>query len=282
MGLFDFRNSKCVPKDGNNQLPNQDNTKLIKLLDKCSKNRTDENASKVIDELKNGNAVLYIPSIRNDNNLAGSDKRMYWLNFDQDGLCVLAAFTSTELMIKWSNGTQAYFSAMFSKDILKLALEKKEAYSLEDKSKGKLIDNPKGIDRILINPGNLNVFWMDRAIGNTKVYNLPADENITIGYPANPLKPIFISKLNENFEKVKTISEAYQFGQSDKSDFFVVIGIRLNIDSMHSRLAAQYAIEKTVLEVPLEGGDILMKILKDGWEYEAIKDIGKSLIYKRE
>jgi hypothetical protein len=252
-------------------MPLSDNTNLIKLLDICSQNRSQETMDNVLKELQTGNSTLFIPSQDNNNRsseweVQESGKTLSWYLFNQHGLKVLAAFTGTDTMLKWSKGTSVHYTEMFSKDVLKLIAEGKAGE----------------IDRILINPNNLNVFPIDRQIVKTDLYNFPSDGKIYMGTPAKPLTSNLISKLKENFKKVDSISDAYQYCQSSKDESAIVIGIKLSIDSMNSRQAAQLAFEKSMLNANAEDGTILMHIIKDENQYNIIKGIKDSLIYKRD
>lgn len=131
-----------------------DNTALLALLDFNSKDRNQENASKVIHELLNGKSSLFIPTLnteithKNEWVVAGKDSEFKWPIYKQNGLDTLPVFTTPDLMATWSKGEIRRYTEMFSSEFLKLIEEGKAGH----------------IERILINPGSLNVFWLDRSI----------------------------------------------------------------------------------------------------------------------
>jgi hypothetical protein len=248
-----------------------DNAVLVALLDINYKNRSMENANKIIYELQNGNSFLVIPNYSEKSfvtekwEIMGKDSEFKWPIYKQHGLDVLPAFTDPNLMATWSKGKILCYSAMLSSDVLQLVAQGKAG----------------NIDRILINPGSMNVFWLDRKLTKTDLYNFPTDGSVFMCAPEKPLNPSLLLQFQKNFEQVETISEVYQYDLCSKDKASIIIAIKLSVDSAFSRQAAQLAFEKSMVSGKFEQEYMYMRIIKDENEYKKVKGFENSLIYKR-
>ena len=263
MGLFNklFRD--------NSKPDNPDNTRLLELIDIAWKESDNGNNSKnVLLELMNGNSFLMFPTKNNYKvfdtdkwNKADKDTSIKMASLvDIDGLKILGVFTDEQSLLNWTKKPSEY-TAMRSQDVLKFAQE-------------------NGIERIVINTNQPNMFVVERNKTNVKEHIIMQDTKILLGEPDNPLSNYIIQKLIDNFKEDKTISEVYQYGQTKDGEFSIVLGFVLTTYSDNAKTAAinkvQNALQNQKIVVPLD----LFFIETEEW-HERIKKIEKALIYKK-
>jgi hypothetical protein len=243
-----------------------ENTNLIYLLNIWGENNSDKNYKAVLDEILNGNGFLMLPSV-NEN-----DKQDEWttleagktLNltfvFDMDGLKVLGAFTDRASLLNWSKKETEYTS-MRTQDVVGFCKQ-------------------HGIDRIVINSDQKNMYVLERNRENISTHTIEKNTEVLIGTPSNPLSAQIINKLIENFKNVDTIEEVYQYAQSTGKEISIVLGIKMSVVSDNSRAALHNALNNALsgekLEMPLD----IMILEKQDW-LESVRNIENALFYKR-
>lgn len=250
------------------KIDNLDNTRLLGLLDKYWKaNGSGDTYKNVVLELMNGNSFLMFPT-QNDTN-TDPDK---WTTAEKDttlklasvvnldGLKVLGAFTDEQALLAWTKKPSQY-TAMRSKDVLKFVQD-------------------NGMDRIVINSDQPNMFVLERSRENVKEHTIKQDTQVQLGTPNRPLSKSITQKLLDNFKRDTTISEVYQYGQTKDAEFSIVLGFKLTSNSDNAKKAAinavQNALQGETLDQPLD----LFFIETDSW-YESIRKIENSLLYKQ-
>lgn len=262
MGLFNKLFGNKTKTD------NPDNTKLLSLLNKYWKeNGAGDTYKNVVLELMNGNSFLMFPT-QNDTN-TDPDK---WTTAEKDttlklasvvnldGLKVLGAFTDEQALLAWTKKPSQY-TAMRSKDVLKFVQD-------------------NGMDRIVINSDQPNMFVLERSIENVKEHTIKQDTKVQLGTPNRPLNKPITQKLIDNFKKDTTVSEVYQYGQTKDGEFSIVLGFKLTSNSDNAKKAAinavQNALQGETLDQPLD----MFFIETDSW-YESIRKIENSLLYRQ-
>lgn len=259
MGLFDklFGGSK---KQGN-----PENSKLFELLEIYQKqNGKGDSYQNVVLELMNGDSFLLLPS---DNELsttwttakADTTLQRIWI-YNLDGLKVLGAFTDEQSLFNWKK-QQTRYTALPSKDILKLCEEQR-------------------IERIVINSGQPNMFVLERSRENIKTETIKEETTVQISTPNRPLENKIIGKLIENFKRVPTIEEAYQYGQTKNNEFSIVLGFKLSIYSENAKTATINAVQNALQGEKIDQLLDLFFLEDEGW-YQTVRNTEKSLIYTK-
>ena len=253
---------------GKSKADNPDNTKLLILLDKyCKENSGGDTYKNVLFELMNGNSFLMFPT-QNDTN-TDPDK---WTISEKDtifklasvvnldGLKVLGAFTDEQSLLAWTK-KQSQYTAMRSKDVLQFAQD-------------------NGIDRIVINSDQPNMFVLERSRENVKEHTIKQDTKVQIGVPNKPLNNLITKKLIDNFKKDNTISEVYQYGQTKDGEFSIVIGFKLTSNSENAKKAAINAVQNALENETVDQLIDLFFIETESW-YNSVRNIENSLLYKK-
>jgi hypothetical protein len=260
MGLFD----KLF---GTKKTTQPDNGKLFKLLEIYEQqNGTGDSYKNVVLELMHGNSYLLLPS-QHDNEGSGT-----WKTLDSnstlkltcvhnlDGLKVLAAFTDEASLMAWSKEAIQY-TALASKDVLKLCEEQL-------------------IERIVINSDLPNMFVLERNRANIKTATIEETTTVQVGTPNKPLERRILQKLIDQFKRVDTIDEVYQYGQTRNNEFSIVLGFKLLTNSDNAKTAAinavQTALQGENIDQPLD-----LFFLEDESWYETVRNIENSCVYKR-
>lgn len=260
MGLFNklFGNKPKTDKP--------DNTQLLFLLDKYKKeNGAGDTYKNVVLELMNGNSFLMLPT-QNDTN---PDK---WITAEKDttlkltsvvildGLKVLGAFTDEQALLAWTKSPSQY-TAMRSNDVLKFVQD-------------------NGIDRIVINSDQPNMFVLERSRENVNEHTIKKDTKVQLGTPNTPLSKHITQKLIDNFRRDTTISEVYQYGQTKDGEFSIVLGFKLTSNSDNAKKAAINAVQNALKGETLDQALDLFFIETDSW-YESIRKIENSLLFRQ-
>ncbi|WP_116787086.1 SseB family protein [Flavobacterium psychrotrophum] len=256
---------------GKDQVPQNsetepDNNRLIKLIHIYNKTNQSDDYKKVLDELITGNSFLLLPSV-NDGTF-GSDwktlKKGTTLNltsvYNVDGLKVLGAFTSESTLENWAK-QGSHYTAMVSKDVISFCEENQ-------------------IDRVVIDNDTDTFFVLERNRENIKTVTIEKDTQVQLGTPSRPLNSQIIRKLNDQFKRVSTIKEVYQYGQTRDGEFSIVLGFKLSIISENSRTAAINSVQSALKDEAIDQLLDLCIITDEGW-YNTIKGIENSLIYNK-
>jgi len=262
MGLFDKLFGNKTKTD------NPDNSRLLALLDKYWKeNGAGDTYKDVVLELMNGNSFLIFPT-QNDSD-TDPDK---WTTAEKgtilklesmvklDGLKILGAFTDEQALLSWTKKPSQY-TAMRSKDVLEF---------VED----------NGMDRIVINSDQPNMFVLERSRENVKEHNVQQDTTVQLGTPNRPLSNSITKKLIDSFKKNDTISEVYQYGQTKDGEFSIVLGFMLTVNSENAKKAAINIVQNALRN---EKVDYLLDIFfieAEDW-YDKIRRIENSLLYSK-
>lgn len=245
---------------------NPDNTNLNRLLEIYSQNPSDNNYKAVVEEISNGNGFVLLPSINDDhdskdwNNTEDNMTLNLTSVFNLDGLKVLGAFSDEESLLKWTN-RQTTYTALKTQDLVGLC-------------------QANNIDRIVINSDQPTMFVLERNRENIQTVTITEDTEVLVGTPLKPLPKVAITKLTENFSKVDTIEEAYQYAQHIQNQKSLVLGIKMSIVSDNSKAALFNALNDS-----LEGIDVgvpidIMLLEDEGW-LTTVRNIEDALFYKR-
>lgn len=245
---------------------NPDNTTLTFLLDTYGLHPSDENYKAVIEEITDGNSFLLLPSLNENGDTNGWQTAQVGttLNlssvFNLDGLRVLGAFSDETALVKWTNSPTQY-TAIKTQDLIDFC---------------KL----NNVDRIVINSDQKNMFVLERNRENITARTIQEETKVLVGTPLKPLPASVIELLSNNFRKVDTIEEAYQYAQKMNDETSLVLGIKMTVVSDNSKAALHNALNDS-----LNGTDIgipidIMLLEDENW-LNTVRNIESSLIYKR-
>lgn len=258
MGIFD----KLL---GNDKAP--ENSKLLDLLEiHRQQNGQGDSYKNVILELMNGNSFLLLPSENEgyDTDTWATVKKGTSLNltcvFNLDGLKVLLAFTDKKALLRWANRPTRY-TALSSKDVLNLCEENL-------------------IERIVINSNLPNMFALERNREGVKTHTMNKDTTVKVGRPKHPLNDKALSKLIDQFKRVNTIQEVYQYGQTKDNEFSLVLGFKLSTNSENAKTATINAVQTALHDETIDQLLDLFFIEDEGW-YDTITNIDNSFVYKK-
>ena len=264
MGIFDKLFGAKKKDSEINESP--DNTKLIRLLEKYGKSRTQENYRKSIEEIMYGNSMLVLPSINdgapkeNWETLEKGSTLKLTSVFDQDGLKVLGAFTSPENLLKWT-GKVTEYTAMKGKDVVDFC-------------------QANGIDRVVIDSDMSTMFVLERNRENIQTETIQKETQVTVGTPMKPISGNLLKKFQTNFSKVSVINEVYHYAMVRNNESILMLGFVLDTYSDNSRTACINAVQNSMegekLDLPLE----MFMLNDEGW-LQTVKGIENSLIYKK-
>lgn len=245
---------------------NPDNSRLFKLLEIYQRqNGKNDSYKNVVLELMNGNSFLLLPS-QNDNE--GSET---WTTaqedttlkltcvYNLDGLKVLGAFTDENSLLAWAKKPTQY-TALSSKDVLKLCEEQL-------------------IERIVINSDLPTMFVLERNRTNIKTETINEETTVQVGTPNRPLERRILQKLIDQFQRVQTIDEVYQYGQTKNNEFSIVLGFKLMTNSDNAKTATINSVQSALQGEKIDQLLDLFFIEDDGW-YQTIRNVENSLFYK--
>jgi SseB protein N-terminal domain len=217
-----------------------ENYRLLFLLNAWVQHSSCENYQAVLKEIEEGNSFLIVGS-------------------QNDELRILGAFTDKRSLLQWTKEPTTPCISMRSQDVLNLCEANK-------------------IDRIVINSGQPNMFVLERNLAEQENIFIPKGTDLLLGTPAKPLSEVIITRMIDNFKKIETIKEAYQYSQVRNKDFSIVIGILLSVNTGDARTAAIQAVQNALQGAKLiQSVDIL--ILDADEMYNVVKNIKNSLFY---
>ncbi|MDH7459705.1 SseB family protein [Chitinophagaceae bacterium 26-R-25] len=261
MGLFDkLFGNKTKPA-------NPDKSKLLKLLE-IYKNQNGKRDSykNVVLELMNGNSFLLLPSQNDDEGSASwtTAEKDTTLKltcvYNLDGLKVLGAFTDETSLLAWAKKPTQY-TALASKDVLKLCEEQL-------------------IERIVVNSDLPTMFVLERNRANIKTETIQEETTVQVGTPNRPLERRILQKLIDQFQRVETIDEVYQYGQAKNNEFSIVLGFKLLTNSDNAKTATINAVQTALQGEKIDQLLDLFFIEDEGW-YQTIRNVENSFFYKR-
>lgn len=244
-----------------------ENTRLLFLIDTWVANPSNENYKDVLNEIENGNAFLILPTENSGSETIGRStlEKESKLNlssvYNLDGLKVLAAFTDENALLEWAKKPTQY-TALRSQDVIDLC-------------------KSNGIDRVVINNLQKNMFVLERNRANITTNVIEKETKVLVGAPTHPLSQAVIQKLQQNFKRVDTIEEAYQFAQSMNGDTSLVLAVKMSVQSDNARAALHNAINDSInadeLQLPLD----IMIIPSEEWLNTA-RNVHNSFVYKKQ
>lgn len=214
----------------------------------------------------NGNSFLLLPS-QNDNEgsanwtIVDKDTTLKLTSiYNLDGLKVLGAFIDEDALLSWAKKPMQY-TALPSKNVLKLCEEQL-------------------IERIVINSDLPTMFVLERNRANIKIETIQKETTVQVGTPGKPLQRRILQKLIDQFQRVETIDEVYQYGQTRNNEFSIVLGFKLLANSDNAKTAAINAVQTALAGEKLDQLLDLFFIEDDGW-YQTIRNVENSFFYKR-
>jgi hypothetical protein len=178
-----------------------------------------------------------------------------------DGLQVVSAFSDEKALLTWSR-KETQFTAMKSQDVLEFC-------------------QAHGIDRIIINIDQPNMFVLERDRTNIKSEKIQQETKVQVWTPKNPIAGNLREKMRENFSKVSTIREVFHFGMTRNQEHVFMLAFHLDTYSEDAKFACMNAIQNAMageqLEFPLE----VLFLENTSWR-ETAKNISGSLLYQRQ
>lgn len=226
------------------------NNKLLNLLQKYSDDKTAKTAfADVINELMDGKSqLLILTKAPPSENPDGSVRLEVASKINDFGDEIYHVFTDEEAL-KQAQPGGGYFVSMASQVILQMATD-------------------QGVGIIVINPDLPTMFVLQKS-PKTGVANhtLKAGTPIKIGYPEKPLSDSIVKKLRARFEKIKAVSEAFQYAQDANGEFSLVLAVKLSESTEDIRgavvRAIQLSLENENLETPLD-----LNFIDESWDSE--------------
>ena len=245
---------------------NPDNTRLTYLLDIYGQHPSNENYRAVLDEITSGNSFLLLPSVNDDGNTNGwqTAEAETTINlssiFNLDGLKVLGAFSDETALVKWTNRVTQY-TAIKTQDLVDFCKQ-------------------NNVDRIVINSDQKNMFVLERNRENISSRTITEKTQVLVGTPITPLPQSAIDLLVQNFKRVDSIEEAYQYAQKMNDETSLVLGIKMSVVSDNSRAALQNALNDSLNGIDIGMPIDIMLLGDEGW-LGTVRNIEDSLFYKR-
>jgi hypothetical protein len=264
MGIFNklFGENKAKTK-----AVNPDNSRLFDLLEIYKQqNGQGDSYKNVVLQLINGNSFLLLPSENDGSNsdtwtTAQKDTTLkLTCVFNLDGLKVLSAFTDENALLSWVKKPTQY-TALPSKDVLKLCEENL-------------------IERIVINSDLPTMFVLERNRGNIETNTVQKKTTVQVGAPNRPLDNRVLSKLMDQFKRVDTIQEVYQYGLTKNNEFSIVLGFKLSTNSDNAKTATINAVQTALSGETINQPFDLYFIEDESW-YRTIINVENSLVYKK-
>ena len=123
------------------------------------------------------------------------------------------------------------------------------------------------------------MFVLERNRGNIKTETIKENTTVQVGTPNKPLERGILQKLIDQFQRVQTIDEVYQYGQTKNKEFSIVLGFKLLTNSENAKTAAINAVQTALGDEKIDQPLDLFFIEDDGWD-QAIRNIVISLFYK--
>jgi len=245
---------------------NPENTRLNYLLDIYGQHPSGDNYKAVLNEILEGNSFLLLPSADGTPDSGdwktlekGSTLTLASV-FNLDGLKVLGAFSDEKSLLNWSK-CETQYTAMRTQDIIEFCKQ-------------------HGIDRIVINSDQKNMYVLERNRENITTKTIEQKTKVLVGTPTKPLSQHIIDKLRANFQKVDTIEEAYQYAQSMNGETSIVLGIRMSTVSDNARAALHNALNNSLQDENLELSLNVMLLETEDW-LNTVRNIHNAQFYKR-
>ena len=227
-------------------------------------NGEDDSYKNVILELMNGNSFLLLPSENDNENLdtwttAKIDTTLkLTCIYNLEGLKVLGAFTDENALLSWAK-KPTQFTGLSSQDVLKLCEENL-------------------IERVVINSDLPTMFVLERNRDNIKTETIEKETTVQVGTPNRPLENRIIQKLIEQFKRVDTINEVYQYGQTKNNEFSLVLGIKLSTNSDNAKTATINAVQTALQGEKIDQLLEIFFIEDESW-YNTIRNVENSKVY---
>ena len=79
--------------------------------------------------------------------------------------------------------------------------------------------------------------FLERNRTNIKTETIKEETTVQVGTPNRPLERNILQKLIEQFKRVDTIDEVYQYGQTKNNEFSIVLGFKLLTNSDNAKTA---------------------------------------------
>jgi hypothetical protein len=181
--------------------------------------------------------------------------------YNLDGLKVLGAFTDEDSLVAWAK-RPAQYTALRSQDVLQLCEEQR-------------------IERIVINSDLPNMLVLERNRVNMKTDTMTETTTVQVGTPNRPLETRIVKKLIDQFKRIDTIDEVYQYGQTRNGEFSIVLGFKLVINSDNAKTATLNAVQDALQGENLDQLVDLFFIEDEDW-YQTVRNVQNSFIYKKQ
>lgn len=248
-----------------------DNIRLIRLLDTWGREESEHSFKAVLHELFEGSSYLLLPTINDEREATGE-----WVTlekgstikltsvFEEDGVKVLAAFSDEDALSRWTESETPY-TALASKSVFDMCRE-------------------MGIDRIVINSGQKNMFVLERQReSELQEETLSEGSRMRIGVPANPLDTNTISGISQNLRTLPTVLHAYQYIQEniqedDSSEVLLMLGIHLSDDTEENRQSAIGAVKHGLQGQKKPAYPLGIMVFNDKW-LERMQSVGIEPFY---
>lgn len=124
------------------------------------------------------------------------------------------------------------------------------------------------------------MYVLERNRENITSRTIEKETKVLVGTPSNPLQRHVLEKLADNFRRIESIDEAYQYAQVMGEETSIVLGIKMSVVSDNSRAALNNALNDSLknekLDLPLD----IMILESQEW-LNTVKGIENSLFYKK-
>ena len=124
------------------------------------------------------------------------------------------------------------------------------------------------------------MFVLERNRANIKTDTIKETTTVQVGTPNRPLERRVIQKLIDQFKRVDTIDEVYQYGQTKNNEFSIVLGFKLLTNSDNAKTAAINAVQTALQGENIDQLLDLFFIEDEGW-YQTIRNVENSFVYRK-
>jgi hypothetical protein len=124
------------------------------------------------------------------------------------------------------------------------------------------------------------MFVLERNRANIKTRTIQEETTVQVGTPNRPLERRILQKLIDQFQRVETIDEVYQYGQTKNDEFSIVLGFKLLTNSDNAKTATINAVQTALQGEKIDQLLDLFFIEDDGW-YQTVRNVENSFFYKR-
>jgi hypothetical protein len=244
-----------------------DNKHLLALLSQYWKKQSDNSYEQVVLEIMHGNCFLLLPSRKEyQSEIAGWHRTTSAQKIDLASLFsvedkkLLAAFTDEKALFAWSKKISPYVS-LRGQSVLELC-------------------KVNAISQLVIDAGSDNPFVLHRQTPPTEEYKIAEGTSMQIGIFAKPLDAQVVAQLIPYFLKTKEIEEVYQYGQTAKSQFSLVLGFKLSNRDRKLETSITNAVQ-AALGAMAPAYPIDLHFFEPGGVYEKVRAVKDSLFYKK-